>query len=186
LAQLRVGPGRVGDPFALGLNLPDYRAMERTFQLLVQVSGRAGRGEKPGVVWVQTRDTGHVCWDFVRANDYLGFYQAELELRRKRRYPPFVKLALLRIHYTANWDGGTQVLNETSKIGREAGKERNVQFLGPAPAPLRMLRGWKRFHCLLKGADWPSIRAVYGRICERLPASDKLRLVLDLDPVDML
>jgi primosomal protein N' (replication factor Y) len=170
----------------LGLHLPDYRAMERAFQLLVQVAGRAGRGEKPGEVFIQTRDPSHPCWAFVRENDYLGFYHAELEVRRKRRYPPFVKLGLLRVQHAADWEEGARVLGEIAKCGREAGRELGVQFLGPAPAPLRMLRGWKRFHCLLKAEGWPAVRATYGRILERLPVSAKLRISLDLDPVDML
>lgn len=170
----------------LGLHLPDYRAMERAFQLLVQVAGRAGRGEKPGEVLIQTRDPNHPCWSFVRENDYLGFYAAELEVRRKRRYPPFVKLALLRAQFAADWEEGVRTLNELARCGREAGKELGVQFLGPAPAPLRMLRGWKRFHCLLKAESWPAIRSVYARAIERLPVSAKLKVSLDLDPVDML
>ena len=170
----------------MGLNLPDYRATERTFQLLVQVAGRAGRGEKPGEVLIQTRDPSNASWGFVRTGDYLGFYRTELELRRKRRYPPFVKLGLIRIQFALSFENGPRVLSEASRLGREVGKSLGVQFLGPAPAPLRMLRGWKRFHCLLKSEDWPSIRAVYGRLRAGLPASEQLRLALDLDPVDML
>ena len=84
----------------LGLNLPDYRAAERTFQLLVQSAGRAGRGEKPGRVLIQTRDVSHYCWQYVQAGDYEGFYAAELARRRLRRYPPFVRLALIRMSFS--------------------------------------------------------------------------------------
>lgn len=72
----------------IGLNLPDYRAAERTFQLLVQSSGRAGRGEKPGQVIIQTRDVNHYCWQYVKNGDYEGFYDYEIALRKRRRYPP--------------------------------------------------------------------------------------------------
>ncbi|MBO4318223.1 MAG: primosomal protein N' [Mailhella sp.] len=80
----------------VGLNMPDYRAAERTFQLLTQAAGRAGRGKKKGIVLVQTRDPGHYCWDFIRSGDYEGFYRHEIALRQKNLYPPFIKMALVR------------------------------------------------------------------------------------------
>ncbi|MCL1984848.1 MAG: primosomal protein N', partial [Betaproteobacteria bacterium] len=85
----------------LGLNLPDYRAAERTFQLLVQSAGRAGRGGQSGEVLIQTRDHAHYCWDFVLRCDYEGFYKAEIARREQRRYPPFVRLALVRASFDA-------------------------------------------------------------------------------------
>ena len=132
----------------LGLNLPDYRAAERTFQLLVQSAGRAGRGDKPGRVLIQTRDVEHYCWQYVRTADYEGFYQAELAKRRLRRYPPFVRLALIRISYALNEQGGPPALNELAQALRVKAAELGVQLLGPAPAPLALLRGRKRFTCL--------------------------------------
>lgn len=173
----------------LGLNLPDYRATERTFQLLVQVAGRAGRGERPGRVLIQTRDVAHPCWQYVRTCDYEGFYKNELELRRKRKYPPFIKLALIRLNYPFTWDPGSRALSEAGKALREAGREHGVMVLGPAPAPLKMLRGRRRFHCLLKGGDWQNIRQVFAAVAKNLEpytSGGDLRLSLDLDPVDML
>ncbi len=170
----------------LGLNLPDYRAAERTFQLLVQVAGRAGRGEKPGRVLIQSRDVSNPCWGYVRANDYLGFYANELDIRRRRNYPPFVKLALIRASYSLGWEQGPEVLARLARCARQAGQEHGVQVLGPAPAPLRMLRGRKRFHCLLKAGDWPALRGVYQVVAGEMQGFDELRLALDLDPVDML
>ena len=170
----------------LGLNLPDYRAAERTFQLLVQVAGRAGRGEKAGRVLIQTRDMANPCWGYIRANDYAGFYATELEMRRRRKYPPFVKLALIRVSFPMDWEQGGESLTRLSRILRQSGKARGVLALGPAPAPLRMLRGRKRFHCLLKAQDWPSIRCVFHDVLAGTKGQDELRLSLDLDPVDML
>ncbi len=170
----------------LGLNVPDYRANERTFQLLVQVAGRAGRGEKPGSVCIQTRDPENPCWEYVRNNDYQGFYENELRLRKRRGYPPFVKLGLIRINYPVDWDKGQETLRELEQCVRNAGKEFGVRILGPAQAPLRMLRGRKRFHCLLKAQDWPSIRKVYATVCSRVRGCGELRISLDLDPMDML
>lgn len=170
----------------LGLNLPDYRATERTFQLLVQAAGRAGRGEKPGRVLVQTRDVGHFCWKFVRENDYEGFYAHEIALRERRGYPPFVKLGVARFSYPAGYDQGQSRIQELSRILKEKGKEENVRVLGPAPAPLGLLRGRKRFQCLLKGASWIGIRRTYAAMAAALPARGEVRASLDIDPVSLM
>ena len=167
----------------IGLNLPDYRAAERTFQLLVQSSGRAGRGGKPGQVIIQTRDVNHYCWQYVKNGDYEGFYEHEIALRRRRRYPPFINLALLRISYPMDWvDGPTQLARITALLRSES---KGVTVLGPAPAPLPLLRGRRRFQCLLKAGDWQSIRALYGVLLP-LASPPNLRISLDIDPVNML
>ncbi len=168
----------------MGLNLPDFRAAERTFQLLMQVAGRAGRGQKPGRVAIQTRDPSHYCFDYLKNHDYQGFFEAEIERRRKWKYPPFVKLGLVRISFPAEWDGHAQALGELAKRSRDAAKELGVQVMGPAPAPLTMLQGRKRFHLLLKGEDWTKLRQVFAAL--KPLHGDALRLSLDLDPLDML
>lgn len=170
----------------LGLNLPDYRAAERTFQLLVQSAGRAGRGEKPGRVLIQTRDTRHYCWQYVQHADYEGFFADELARRRIRRYPPFVRLALIRMSYAVDDSSiGPAALLAVSTAMRTVARGENVTMLGPAPAPLAVLRGRRRFHCLLKGQDWQALRRVYFAAC-REKNSATLRLFLDLDPLNML
>ncbi len=170
----------------LGLNLPDYRAAERAFQLMVQVSGRAGRGERPGEVLIQTRNPGLPFWKFVVEGDYQGFYEREIALREKYRYPPFVKLALLRLSFPADWEEGGAAVAAFGKALREAARPLSVTALGPAPAPLARLRGRKRYHCLLKASDWPAIRALFARLHRDNPSPRHLRLDLDLDPVNML
>ena len=169
----------------LGLNLPDYRAAERTFQLLLQSAGRAGRGHKPGSVLIQTRDVSHYCWKYVQEGDFEGFYAEELARRQKRRYPPFVRLALIRISHALDWKEGPAALAALGAELRRLGRESNVSVLGPAPAPLALLRGQKRFHCLLKADDWNSLRQIYAQ-AERLVDARQLRLFLDLDPMNML
>ena len=169
----------------LGLNLPDYRAAERSFQLLVQSAGRAGRGEQAGEVLIQTRDCSHYCWDFVLRSDYEGFFRAEIARREQRRYPPFVRLALVRVSFDA---ARTEALAEISRLGqnlRAAGRELGVTVLGPAQAPIPMVRGRKRFHCLLKAQDWSAIRTAYAKAVSGVDGN-MLRLALDLDPVNML
>lgn len=168
----------------LGLNMPDYRATERTFQLLVQAAGRAGRGEKAGTVLIQTRDPKHYCWDFIRNCDYTGFFAHELALRQKRKYPPFIKLALIRISYALDWQEGQKAVQDLAKSVQDFGRAHGIQVLGPAPAPLAMLRGRKRFHCLVKGHDWAALRTLYAKV--QAEVSPKLRVTLDIDPVNML
>ncbi|OGR40108.1 MAG: primosomal protein N' [Desulfovibrionales bacterium GWA2_65_9] len=170
----------------MGLYLPDYRAAERTYQLLVQVSGRAGRGEKPGRVLVQTRNPAHPFWDFVLRADYQGFYNREIASRQRFRYPPFTKLALLRLSCAANQEHLVQAMLEFGKALRATAKPLGVDVLGPAPAPMAQLRGRKRFNCLLKCADWQPIRALFVAVSRSEVKPEGFRLELDLDPVSML
>ena len=170
----------------MGLYLPDYRAAERTYQLLVQVSGRAGRGDKPGRVLVQTRNPQHPFWDFVLRADYPGFYAREINQRQKFRYPPFTRLALLRLSCPAGQEHLHEALAAFAKALREAARSLGVDVLGPAPAPLAQLRGQKRFNCLLKCANWQAIRSLYATLSRSAAASGAFRLDLDLDPVNML
>ena len=170
----------------MGLNFPDYRSAERTFQLLVQASGRAGRGEKPGEVLIQTRDPSHYCWEFVRAGDYAGFYAEEISRRERRRYPPFVRLALVRMSFPRDWPGGDAALEELAGILRGRGKDMGLTVLGPAPAPIAMLRGMRRFHCLIKAESWGPVRDLYSAAHRAAGRYGKFRLTLDLDPVNML
>ncbi len=169
----------------LGLNLPDYRAAERVFQLLIQSAGRAGRGQKPGTVLIQTRDTSHYCWKYVQNADYEGFYAEEIIRRQRRLYPPFVNLALIRISHSLDWQESSAALQALGTSLRTLGREMGVTVLGPVPAPLALLRGQKRFHCLLKGHDWKALRHIY---MQALAQSDTrfLNLFLDIDPINML
>ena len=169
----------------LGLNLPDYRAAERTFQLLVQSAGRAGRGVKPGQVFIQTRDPGHYCWEYVRAADYEGFFEQELDLRKQRRYPPFVRLALIRISHPMEAEDGARAVTALGALLRNKARELGLTALGPAPAPLPFLKGRRRWHCLLKGENWQVLRSLYAYALEHT-RKGPLQLRLDLDPVNML
>jgi primosomal protein N' (replication factor Y) len=170
----------------MGLNLPDYRASERTFQLLVQVSGRAGRGERPGQVLIQTRNPAHPFWSFVLNADYAGFYEREIAQRQRFRYPPFTRLALLRLSCPAGAEHLQQCLSGFAKALREAARPLGVDVLGPAPAPLAQLKGRKRFNCLLKCQDWQPIRSLFSALARSGAVPESFRLDLDLDPVNML
>ena len=169
----------------LGLNLPDYRGSERTFQLLLQAAGRAGRGEKPGRVLIQTRDPNHYCWKYLLANDYEGFYHEELGRRKKRLYPPFTRLALLRFSFENGDEGARAALDCLARDLKPQARELGLTLLGPAPCPLPLLRGRKRFQCLIKAKDWQTIREL-ANFAKKHPAASSLRILLDLDPVNMM
>ena len=170
----------------LGLGLPDYRASERIFQLLIQMAGRAGRGDKPGEVYIQTRNPDHYCWQYILNNDYEGFYSQEIKRRQKFAYPPFVKLALIRLSFPVGWKRKDEFLAGMKRIMLALAGKLNVKVLGPAPAPLQILKGRERYQCLLKSSDWLAIKKLYGLVQKNIARHQKLRLSLDLDPVNML
>ncbi|MDQ7833202.1 MAG: primosomal protein N' [Desulfovibrionaceae bacterium] len=171
----------------MGRNLPDYRAAERTFQLLVQVAGRAGRGNLPGRVLIQTRNPKDPFWELVRRADYQGFFQEELRRREKWGYPPFSKLALVRISFPKDDPAGFAALADMGRVLREAAAAAGgVRVLGPAPASLPLIGGRRRYHCMIKSPDWPAIRTLFAKVRAVAPRGGEVRISLDLDPVDML
>jgi primosomal protein N' (replication factor Y) len=166
------------------LNLPDFRSAERTFALLSQVAGRAGRGERPGRVLIQTWSPDHYALICAAGHDYEGFYQQEVVGRQALGYPPFGYLVNLVL-----------VGNEEPKVQRAAaaladGLQRvggAVEVLGPAPCPLARLRGKSRVQILLKATERLPMRRLLARLPElrkKIPAG--VALAVDVDPVDML
>uniref|UniRef100_I2Q281 Replication restart protein PriA n=1 Tax=Desulfovibrio sp. U5L TaxID=596152 RepID=I2Q281_9BACT len=170
----------------LGRSLPDYRASERTFQLLTQVAGRAGRGSRPGRVLIQTRTPGDPFFTHVLAGDFEGFFELELSRRRRLCYPPFTRLGLARLSFPREFEEGFGCVAAAGEAMRRAAAPLGVRVLGPAPAPLALVAGRRRFHCLLKAPDWPAVRQVFAAARQALAGVAQVRLVLDLDPVDML
>ncbi len=171
------------------LNFPDYRAVERTFQLLVQSAGRAGRELENGKVLIQTRDTKHYCWQYIQKHDYESFYENEIALRKKRLYPPFVKLALIRISIPMTVKNFTEAVNIMREVLKKASKEYGVTALGPAASPIAIIQNVRRFQCLLKAKDWKNIRQVYlalQAIKQENANLKDVRLLLDIDPINML
>lgn len=173
----------------LGLNLPDYRAAERTFQLITQSSGRSGRGQKKGHVLIQTRTPNHYCWSYVMAGDYRGFYENELALRKKFSYPPFIRIALIRISHEIQDHDAEGIVEHLGTLLQQQGPSLNLTVLGPSPAPLPFLKGRKRYNCLVKGQNWQDIRGLFNAVkafSDSRKKNSSLRIALDLDPVNML
>ena len=170
----------------LGLNLPEYRASERAFQLITQVAGRAGRGDAPGKILIQTRNPSHPFWTLVMARDYEPFARRELDLRQRYNYPPFVKLGLIRISHPITWKPGPATLVQVGEAIQQAAGPAGVLAMGPTPAPLALLRGRRRFHCLLKAPDYGAVRAVYAAAKALAKPGGELRVSLDYDPLSLL
>jgi primosomal protein N' (replication factor Y) len=167
------------------LSLPDFRAAERAFQLLVQVAGRAGRADRPGKVIVQTYDPDHAAIRFARAHDTEGFVSAELVARRELGYPPFSRLALLRLDGVEEAEVRTAAAQLASVI-RGAHIDR-VDVLGPAPAPLARLKGRYRFRVMLRSVDRSALRhALRVADAARGTVGRSIRVVIDVDPVQLL
>lgn len=170
----------------VGLSLPDFRASERVFHLLTQAAGRAGRGDRPGEVILQTRQPSHDVVVFAQRHDVAGFYERELARRRELGYPPFGRLILLGISglHEAEVIGSAQRLTRESSAELPAG----VTLLGPAPAPLWRLKGRHRWQLVLKGPKGPAVghaaRAIADRAVRVLPRG--IRLDVDVDPQQVL
>ena len=156
-----------------GLNFPDYRMVERTFQTLTQVAGRAGRGLLDGRVILQTFQPEHPVIRSASQHDYEHFYQVELDQRKKLDYPPYTRLVKLIYRSTSQRDA-------SSECARVAQEIRSiypaVSMIGPAPCFYRRLRGYHRWQIIIRGSDPLSI----------LPPSLPAGWIVDIDPVSLL
>ena len=166
----------------MGLGMPDFRAAERTFQLLTQVAGRAGRGDVPGRVVLQTYNPEHPCLAAARAQNYGAFFGWELENRRATGYPPFTHLALVR------FSGKDE--QATARAAAEVDSMLSggpVRVLGPVPSPLARLRGRYRWQVLLKAGTRRQLHDLLGDVPDDAWArSMGVRLRVDVDPMDFL
>jgi primosomal protein N' (replication factor Y) len=170
-----------------GLALPDFRSAERTFQLITQVAGRAGRGDRAGRVLIQTYHPNHYALKHACAQDYAGFYEEEIRYRKSLNYPPFVALASLLVHgedFTRTQTSAAEI----KKALDEANTDRACRILGPAPAPLARLRGEHRIQILLKSRSRPRLREVIDlALADVIECGQDLRNVnLEIDPINLM
>ena len=170
------------------LGFPDFRASERTFQLIAQVAGRAGRGAKKGRVLVQTFQPDHPAIRLAAAHDYEGFYRAEVEAREELLYPPFGRVVAVRVNAIDDVEARGAIAS-LAQLAREqdAVREGRVSVLGPAPAPLAKLRNRHRHRFLVRSDDRRALRnlaAVLVGAAET--ARGKARISVDIDPVSMM
>jgi primosomal protein N' (replication factor Y) len=168
----------------IGLGMPDFRAAERTFQILTQVAGRAGRGKTPGEVVLQTWNPEHYAIRYAAAQDYDGFYAKELHFRRMLRYPPFVAAATLTVRSRKL----EEALTLSGRLGQHIKDSPGVRVQGPAAAPLAKLKAEFRFLFLLKAQSRQSLAGVLRRAKafaqeNRWPAT---ALATDVDPMSLM
>lgn len=170
-----------------GLALPDFRAAERTFQLLTQVAGRAGRGDLPGRVLIQTYHPNHYALRHATAQDYRGFYDEEIRHRRNHGYPPFVALALLLVRHK-DAARALSTAQQLRNVLNDANGNHACRILGPAPAPFARLRGEHRVQLLIKSTSRKQMRAVIDQAMKDFEqrGGDARSVTLEIDPVSMM
>ena len=169
----------------IGLGLPDFRSAERTFQLLTQAAGRAGRGELPGIVLLQTINPDHYAVRYASEQNYAGFYEKEIQFRRAMRYPPFAALANILVRSPKQEDA-MRMSGEIGNLLNPAPE--NIKVLGPAEAPVPRLKDEFRYQLLIKAASRKRLNELLTML--RRTALDRkwppTALVIDVDPITLL
>jgi primosomal protein N' (replication factor Y) len=170
----------------IALHLPDFRAAERTFQLVTQVAGRTGRGERGGRVLVQTFSPDHPAIRAAVRHDYPMFARQELPIREALLYPPFADMA--RIIVRGPDVRPTQDFAEelAERFKTELAELKAWRLLGPAPAPIARLRGLYRYHLQLQAADGEKLRSAIRNVVAAAPKHPPIQWTADVDPIDMM
>lgn len=168
-----------------GLHMPNFRAAERTFQLVTQVAGRSGRGEDPGYVFVQTLSPDHPAIIAAASHDYESFAKQELEIRREYSYPPWTVLlrVIVRGERLASVEGFSDQLGAKLEQFKEA-KQAKMRVMGPAPAPIPRIRNRFRYHLLVLALEEETLQAASAAMNEiEIPTG--VQWIVDVDPVDL-
>ena len=168
------------------LNIPDFRAPERAFQLLTQVAGRAGRGKVPGQVIVQTFSPDHESVRFAARHDYLGFYAQAIGERQELGYPPFAHMANLVFTDESEDEARKRGYQMANVLRAFLGADSDVTLLGPVACPLSRLRGRYRWHLALRAPAKETLLALLRAALAEMTASERQGLSLDMDPLSML
>ena len=169
----------------VGIGMPDFRAAERTFQILTQVAGRAGRGHLPGMVYMQTINPDHYAIKFAAQQDYNGFFEKELQFRRFMKYPPFSAMANILIRATKQEDA----LRMSTELGHHiTPPPENMRIMGPAEAPVQRLKAEFRYQLLIKSGSRKDLNALLrkARDFARGQKWSATALVIDVDPLTLL
>lgn len=166
------------------LNIPDFRAAERTFQLLTQVSGRAGRHKLPGEVIVQTYAPEHYSINYVKEHDYMKFFHHEMHIRKANGYPPYYFITLIHISHTEL----PYVIHVAEKISQflKAELSKETKILGPASAPIARMKDRYRYQCMIKYKIEPKLNSVLRRIIDHYSqemSRGDLQIAIDPNPM---
>lgn len=171
----------------IGLGLPDLRSAERTFQMITQVAGRSGRGEKPGRVIIQTYHPDHYALQRSMAQDYEGFYADELKYRENFRYPPFVALASIMVRHR-ELSRARSIANAVRRFLDAANPEKTVRIVGPASASIARLKNEYRMQLILRSVSRKELRKVLDIALAEAEANGvEMRSVyVEIDPVSLM
>jgi len=168
----------------LGLHIPDFRAGERTFQLLTQVAGRAGRGEMEGEVFVQTFTPFSPSIQFARHHDFEGFMEQEMEFRRSFGYPPFGKMALITLRGTMLERVEFSAITISRKLKAAAGE--GILVGEGVPAPLEKAKTYYRFQVSLRGSSSMRLARLAREVLDALPMPEDVFVAVDIDPLHLM
>ncbi|MBN1527200.1 MAG: primosomal protein N' [Candidatus Omnitrophica bacterium] len=166
----------------VSLNVPDFRASERTFNLLTQVGGRAGRGEDGGEVIVQTYAPGHYSILAAAKHDYEKFYEEEIVARKELLYPPFINLVKLTVR-ARNDDLAARTAQRLAQA--IAAETKTMAVTGPAPAPIARMRGYFRYNILVKGKDRAEMCELLKKVLGKFGKPAHVLIAVDVDPIAM-
>jgi primosomal protein N' (replication factor Y) len=168
----------------VGLVLPDFRSGERTFQLLTQVAGRAGRGEKAGRVVIQTYSPDHPSVALARTHDYRKFYEQELAKREEFGYPP--TKSLVNILVRSKVEKKAYLFARELRDALSKSLEANTEIVGPAPLPFYRLRGHYRWHVLVKSREIGEAQNLIRRGLTSLKRTSGVVMQIDVNPLNIL
>ena len=169
-----------------GLKLPDFRSAERTVQLLAQVAGRAGRAERPGRVLIQSYTPTHHALTAIKTHDHEGFVNREASHRELFGYPPYTHAIALRVEGQKQRDVQQFMKRIAQVIGELLATSTPGRIRGPAPAIVERIRGKCRWACLVTHSDRNTLHVAVQTARQRLEIPKGLRLIVDVDPVDLM
>jgi primosomal protein N' (replication factor Y) len=169
----------------LALHQPDFRAGERTFQLLTQVAGRAGRGDVEGEVFVQAFTPFHPAIQYARRHDFTGFYEQELEFREQLKYPPVSRVALLTLKGRNEEKVKFAAAHLKRELEKTLGDIKDLIMAGPAPAPLLRAETYYRHQIMLRARQMSALSRRLAGITRALVLPEDVTLTVDIDPVNL-
>ena len=174
----------------LSLHIPDFRSAERSFQLLTQVAGRAGRGKVPGLVIIQSFLPDHYVFKFVKEHDFNGFSEKELALREKLKYPPFTRMVAMEIESDYERAGEELAHKIQRVITRILKGTKGVEVIGPTRAALYQINNRFRRHLILRSHDYRQLHSVLQKLYETTEikslSNPKIKLTIDVDPINLM
>jgi primosomal protein N' (replication factor Y) len=170
----------------LTLHMPDFRAGERTFQLLTQVAGRAGRGDIEGEVVVQAFTPFHPAIQYARRHDYLGFFEQEIEFREQLSYPPLARIAMLTLRGRNEEKVSLCASHVKTEIEKGITKAGEFIIAGPAPAPLLKAESYYRYQIMLRGKQMPKLSRYLAELLREVKMPEGVVLTVDIDPMSLV